>query len=157
MFGIEKAFWFIAIGVTCVNALILRSRARKEIERNPDLAEGYSQLLKGYLVFLNIPWLVMGLGIILGGTRSVFDYFDPRSGNPYVIAFHITGLVLWALTVFWVYIVGGAEFLVRYPGVMNYDIKSPLVLKLLFAVMLLAGMAAEIAMWSGRLPVPTVD
>ncbi|SRR5712692_8832245 len=153
MLGIEKTFWVIAIGVTCVNAYLLRSRARKEIERNPELAEDYAQLLKGYLVFLNIPWLVMGLGILLGGTRGVFDYFDPRSGNFYVIAFHITIIVLWALTIFWVYLAGGAEFLVRYPGVMNVDINSPLVLKLLFALMLTGGIVAEIAMWSGRLPV----
>ena len=156
MFGIDKIFWVIAIGITCVNALILRSRARKEIDRNPELADGYAQLFKGYLVFPNIPWLVMGLGIIVGGTRGVFDYFDPRSGNPYVIAFHLTGFVLWALAIFWIYVAGGAEFLVRYPGVMNYDIKSPLILKLLFAVMLLGGMAAEVAIWSGRLPVRPV-
>ena len=156
MLGIDKVFWVIAIGVTCVNAYLLRSRARKEIERDPELEEGYAQLVKGHLVFLNIPWLVMGLGIIVGGTRGVFDYFDPRSGNPYVIAFHVTGFIEWALIVFWVYIAGGAEFLVRYPGVMNVDIKSPLVLKLLFGIGLLGGMAAEIALWSGLLPVPTI-
>lgn len=146
-------FWVIAIGTTCLNAYFLHSRAQTEIARNPELADGYRLLTKGYLISLNVPWLVMGLGIIAGGTRGVFDYFDPRSGNPYVIAFHITILILWFLAIFWVYFAGGAEFLVRYPGVWNYDIKSPLVLKLLFAVMLLAGMGAEIAMWSGRLPV----
>jgi len=156
MFGIDKVFWVIAIGVTCVNALILRSRARKEIARNPELADGYAQLFRGYLVFLNIPWLVMGVGIIVGGTPGVFDYFKPRSGNPYVVAFHVTVFVLWALAIFWIYIAGGAEFLVRYPGVMNYDIKSPLALKLLFALGLLGGMVAEFMMWSGRLPVPNV-
>ncbi len=153
MLGIEKIFWVIAIGVNCMNAYLLHSRAQKEIARNPELAEGYAQLLKGYLVFLNIPWLIMGLGVIVGGTRRVFDYFDPRSGNPYVLAFHVTIIVLWALFIFWIYLAGGAEFLIRYPGVMNVDIKSPLVLKLLFGLMLVGGMAAEIAMWSGRLPV----
>src|SRR5215813_11393658 len=143
MLGIEKIFWVIAIGVTCVNAYLLRSRAQKEIERNPELAEGYAQLIKGYLVFVNIPWIVMGLGIIVGGTRGVFDYFEPRSGNPYVIAFHLTVLILWALIIFWVYLAGGAEFLIRYPGVMNLEIKSPLVMKLLFALMLAGGVAAE--------------
>ena len=153
MLVIDKVFWVIAIVVTGLNALVLRSRARKEIARNPELADGYTQLFRGYLVFLNIPWLVMGVGIIVGGTRGVFDYFDPRSGNPYVIAFHLTIFLLSALAVFWIYIAGGAEFLVRYPGVLKYDIKSPLVLKLLFALMLLGSLAGEIVMWSGRLPV----
>jgi hypothetical protein len=153
---IEKMFWAMAIGVTCLNAYFLHSRGQTEIARNPALAEGYRQLTKGYLISLNLPWLVMGLGIMVGGTRGVFEYFDPRSGNPYVIAFHVTIFVLWALIIFWIYFAGGAEFLVRYPGVMNVDIKSPLVLKLLFGVMLLGGIAGEIAMWSGRLPVRTI-
>lgn len=156
MLGLDKIFWVIAIGIACVNAYLLRSRAQKEIERNPELAEGYAQLVKGYLVFFNIPWLVMGLGIIMGGTRGVFDYFDPRSGNAYVIAFHLTAVIESALTVFWVYFAGGAEFLVRYPGVINVDIKSPLVIKLLVGLGLLGTLAAEIALWSGRLPVPPV-
>lgn len=149
---IERVFWLIAIGVTCVNAYVLRSRARTEIARNPALAEGYEQLVKGYLISLNLPWIVMGLGIMVGGTRGVFEYFDPRSGNPYVIAFHVTGIVLLALEIFWIYLAGGAEFLVKYPGVMNVEIKSPLVLKLLIGLMILGAIAAEIFMWSGRVP-----
>ena len=149
---IDKTCWLIAIAVTCVNAYLLRSRAAAEVARNPDLKEGYDQLFKGYLICLNVPWLVMGIGLMVGGARSVFDYFDPRAGNPYVIAFHLTSLILWALLVFWIYLGGGAEFLVRYPGVMNVDIKSPLTLKLLLGLMLFGGMAAEIVMWSGSLP-----
>jgi hypothetical protein len=52
---IAKSFWLIAIGITCVNAYLLHSRAQKEIERNPELAQGYAQLIKGYLIFLNLP------------------------------------------------------------------------------------------------------
>jgi hypothetical protein len=150
---IAKMFWVIAIGITCVNAYLLRSRAQKEIERNPELAEGYAQLVKGYLIFLNLPWLVMGLGIIVGGTRNAFDYLDPRGGNAYVMIFHVTVIVLWALSIYWIYFAGGAEFLVRHPGAMNIDVKSPLVLKLFYGLMLLGGIAGEIAMWLLRPPV----
>jgi len=150
---IDKTFWLIAIGVTCANAYLLRLRAAAETARNPELKEGYDQLFKGYLVCLNLPWLVMGLGILWGGARGVFDYFDPRAGNPYVLAFHVTVFVLWGLMIFWVYLGGGAEFLVRYPGVMNADIKSSLLLKFLLALMLVGGMAGEIAMWSRALPI----
>jgi hypothetical protein len=95
----------------------------------------------------------MGVGILIGGVPSVFDFFYPRSGNPYVLAFHATAILLWALMIFWVYLGTGAEFLVKYPGVMNVEIKSPLVFKLLVALMLLGGMAAEISMWTQVLPV----
>jgi len=151
---IGKTFWLIAIVMTFANAYILWSRSRAEVFLNPELKPGYDQLLKGYLIFLNLPWLVMGLGILVGGTETVFDYFDPGSGNPYVLAFHATLIILWALCIFWLYFSGGAEFLVRHRGVMNVDIRSPLIIKLLFGLMLLGGVAAEIGMWSGRLSVP---
>jgi hypothetical protein len=150
---IDKTFWLIAIGVTSVNAYLLRSRAAAEIARNPELQEGYDQLFKGYLICLNLPWVVMGLGILMGGAHGVTDYFDPRAGNLYVLAFHVTVFVLWGLMIFWVYLAGGAEFLVRYPGVMNVDIQSPSLLKFLLALMLVGGMAGEIAMWSRALPI----
>ena len=120
---IDKMFWVIAIGVTSLNAYLLRLRAQTEIARNPELAAGYRQLIKGYLILLNLPWLVMGLGIVVGGTGSVFEYIAPRSGNPYVIAFHLTAIILWALTMYWIYLARGAEFLITHPGVMNIDIK----------------------------------
>jgi|SRR6185437_3799905 len=150
---IEKTFWLIAIGITCINAYVLRFRAAAEIARNPKLKEGYDRLLKGYLICLNLPWLVMGLGILMGGARGVTDYFYPRSGNPYVLAFHVTIVALSGLMIFWVYLGDGAEFLVRYPGVMRADIQSPLVLKFLLALILVGEIIGEIAMWSRALPI----
>ena len=152
---IGKMSWAIAIGITCLNAYLLRSRAQKEIARNPELADGYRQLIIGHLILFNLPWLVMGLGILVGGTHDVFDYLSPRSGNPYVVGFHVTGIIELALISYWIYLADGAEVLITHPGVMNVDIQSPLVLKLFFALGLLGGIAAEIAIWSGRLPVRT--
>lgn len=150
---IEKTFWLIAIAITFANAYLLWSRSKVEVERHPELRAGYGRLLRGYLICLNLPWLVMGLGILVGGAETVFDYFDPRSGNLFVLAFHAIVLSLWILSIFWIYFSSGAEFLVKHPGVLNSDIRSPVLIKLLFGVMLLGGMAAEIAMWSGRYPV----
>lgn len=144
---IDKTFWLIAIGVTFANAYIIRSRAREAIARNPDLKEGYEKIFRGYLIYLNIPWVVMGIGILVGGVSSVFDYFNPRAGNPFVLVFHLSIIILWLLSIIWVYFRGGAEFLVAHPGVVN--IKSALVLKFLFALMLLGGVIALIAMWFG--------
>lgn len=154
---IDKTFWLIAIAVTFLNAQPLRVRAKSETARNPALKEGYDQLLKGYLIFLNLPWLVMGIGILVGGTQSVFEYFDPRAGNVYVLAFHVMIFIEWALAVLWIYFAGGAEFLIKHPGVINFDVQSPLVLKLLFALMLGGGIAGEIVMWSRSLPSPGIS
>ena len=151
---IDKVFWLIAIAVTCANAYILYSRSKAEVARNPELKEGYDNLLKGFLISMNLPWLVMGIGILVGGVQTVYDYSDPRAGNPYVIAFHSTIFILWALSVLWIYVGNGAEFLVKHPGWMNYNIKSPLTLKLLLALFFFGGAFAEIAMWFRTYPLP---
>jgi len=150
---LEKLFWLIAIAITCANAYILYSRSKVEVARDSGLKEGYDKLLKGYLIFMNVPWVIMGIGIVVGGVQ-ILDYSNPEAGNPYVLAFHFNGLVLWALFAFWIYFRGGAEFLVKHPGWMNYNIKSPLALKSLFAIFLLSGAVAEIAIWFTAFPFP---
>jgi hypothetical protein len=151
---IEKSFWLVAIIVTFINAYILKSRSQEAIARNPELKEGYEKIFRGYLIYLNIPWMVMGIGILFGGVSGVFDYFNPRAGNPFVLAFHISVVALWALSLYWIYFRGGAEFLVKHPGIMNTDIKSALALKLIFALMLLVGVLVLAFMWSGNFPHP---
>ena len=97
---IEKSFWLIAIVVTFLNAYLLRSRSQEAIARNPELKEGYEKIFRGYLIYPNIPWVVMGVGILFGGVSGVFDYFNPAAGNPFVLAFHISVVALWALSVY---------------------------------------------------------
>ncbi|MBD0395870.1 MAG: hypothetical protein ICV52_19030 [Microcoleus sp. C1-bin4] len=150
MLTVDKIFWLLAIGVTVVNAYIIKSRSREVITRHPELKEGYEKIFRGYLIYLNIPWIVMGIGILAGGVSDVFDYFYPRAGNPFVLAFHLSIIILWALSIYWIYFRGGAEFLVKHPGVVN--IKSVLGFKVLFALMLLGGMFGLILMWSGDFP-----
>jgi hypothetical protein len=90
----------------------------------------------------------MGIGVLFGGVPGVFGFFNPRDGNIFVLAFHATVVILWILSIWWIYFKGGAEFLVKYPGVFNQDIKSPILLKVLFAVMLIGGIFGMAFMWS---------
>jgi hypothetical protein len=152
---IEKSFWLIAIVVTSINAYILKSRSQEAIARNPQLKEGYDKIFRGYLIYLNIPWVVMGIGILSGRVSGVFNYFNPRAGNPFVLAFHLSLVILWVLSVYWIYFRGGAEFLVKHPGLMNIDPKSALSLKLIFALMLLGGIVAMILMWCEHFQQPS--
>lgn len=140
--------WVLLILVTVFNAFYLKARSQKIIARQPELQEGYDQLFKGYLIYLNIPWIVMGIGVLFGSVPGVFGFFRPRDGNIFVLAFHAIVVILWILCVWWIYFNGGAEFLVKYPGVFNQDIKSPILLKVLFAVMLIGGILGMASMWS---------
>jgi hypothetical protein len=140
--------WVLFILITVFNSFYLKARSQKIIVEKPDLQEGYDQLFKGYLTYLNIPWVVMGIGVLFGGVPGVFGFFNPRDGNIFVLAFHATVVILWILSIWWIYFKGGAEFLVKYPGVFNQDIKSPILLKVLFAVMLIGGIFGMAFMWS---------
>jgi len=147
---IFKNAWVLFILVTVLNAFMLKARSKKMIDQQPDLQAGYGQIFKGYLIYLNIPWIVMGVGVLFGGVPSVFSFFRPRDGNVFVLAFHASVVILWILSIWWLYFNGGAEFLVKYPGVFNQDIKSPNFLKLYCALALAGGVLAMLFMWIGR-------
>lgn len=141
--------WILFIVVTVFNAFYLKARSQKIIAKQPDLQEGYDQLFKAYLIYLNIPWVVMGIGVLFGGVPSVFSFFRPRDGNIFVLAFHASIVILWVLSIWWLYFNAGAEFLVKYPGVFNQDIQSPTLLKVYFGLALAGGVMGMIFMWSG--------
>ena len=141
-------FWLLFILSSVFNAFYLKIRSKKFIEQQPELQEGYDKLFKGELIYLNIPWVVAGIGTVFGGVPGFFSFFKPRDGNPFVLAFHVSIIILWILTIWWIYFQDGAEFLVKHPGVFNYDFKSPALVKVFFGVTLACGIAAMISMWS---------
>ena len=51
------------VAVTVANALILKLRSRRYIRERPELSEGYKRLFRGVLLWGNLPWLLMGIGI----------------------------------------------------------------------------------------------
>jgi hypothetical protein len=106
---VSRYFWLIAIMVTGINGLIFRKKARKYVEEDPQLEEGYAALLRGYMVWMNIPWVVMGIGCTGGGVPSLWHYFRPRDANPYVLAWFGSVFLLWVLGTFWLFFRNGAE------------------------------------------------
>jgi hypothetical protein len=93
--------WILFILVTVLNASILRVRSSRIVKEHPELQNGYDQLFKGYLLYMNIPWVVMGIGMIFGGVPSTLSYFAPRHGNLFVVAFHVSVVILWLLGIWW--------------------------------------------------------
>jgi len=140
--------WVLFILVSVLNAFYLRIRSKKFIEKQPELKEGFDRLITGELIYLNIPWVVAGIGIVFGGVPGFLSYLTPRHGNLFVLAFHATIIALWIFTFWWIYFKGGAEFLVKYSGMANYQLKSPVFLKFLFALELAFGIAGMVLMWS---------
>jgi hypothetical protein len=154
---LSKYFWLVAIVVTVANWLRFRRIAQKYIEKNPQLEQGYTALFRGYLLYLNLPWVVMGIGCNVGGIPSVWHYFRPRDGNPYVLAWFGSVFFLWVLGTFWLFFKDGAEALARHPGLLEFgykDITSPLIIRALWLLVLAGGIIGVVVMWSVDIPIP---
>ncbi len=152
-------FWLVLIAVNFINGFVMWRRAQEYIKENPDLRPGYLQIIKGFILFASIPWLVMGLGQITGMTKSLFQYFSPAAMNPFVLLFHFSLIMIWALGSFWIFGWGGADKLASHPGIiqmrglgMSKNIDSSTTIKFFWGAVTLGGLVAEIIMWLGEIP-----
>jgi hypothetical protein len=147
--------WLMFVAVTCLNALILKIRSRRYVRERPELAIGYQQLVHGVLFWANLPWLVMGVGIELGGLPSIFSYFRPRDGNPFVQAWFGVVIGLWLLGFWWLFPRRGAEFLVEHPGLLRGTPRIPNMIRLFYCLSILGGIFGLLFMWFSDIPVIT--
>lgn len=155
IFGlISKYFWIIFIVITLANAITMKIRAKKRIEADPSLKLGYDMIFKGIITWGNIPWVIMGAGIITGRVPTIFHYFRPQDGNPFVIAFYISVFLIWILGTYWLFVKNGAEMLVKHPGIFNYDFLSPAMIKLFWILCLAGGVAGVAMMFVMNVPLP---
>src|SRR5829696_5800210 len=94
---IARYFWLVALLICGVNLLAYRHSLRTTIAQHPERAVGYQRFLIGFAVINLLVWSIMGIGIIVGGLPSVFAFFNPSAGNPYVLAWHGVLIGLWLL------------------------------------------------------------
>ena len=149
--------WVIFIVVTCINGAVLYRRARRESREHPELAEGYATLVRGWFLWANLPWVVMGLGVVVGGVPTTFHFFVPRQGDPWVLAWFASIIVIYVLGTYWIYFRGGAEMLARHYGIFSGAVSrtSPGVVKTYYLLMIVPGVVAMVAMFLWRPALPT--
>ena len=114
---IVRHFWLAFVVVTIVNGRYWWAGVQGRIRAQPELGPGYHRLYRGYLFWCNVPWLLMGVGILSGQVRWMFDFLQPRSGNAYVLAWWWTMATLLALGTVWMFWGGGATTLAKHPGI----------------------------------------
>jgi len=151
---LEKWSWVIFILVTFLNAASFALRGRREIKMHPELREGYRSITRGFVTWGNLPWVVMGVGCVYGGVPSVFSFFRPRDGNPYVLAFFCSVFLLWALGTYWLLYLNGAQKLLDHPGLLNIAIKSARGVLVYWFLSLAGGIVGTVLMFFFDVPVP---
>ena len=137
-----------------MNAGIYRFKAQRHIKDNPELEEGYNTLIKGFALWGNIPWVVMGIGMVFGRVQTIFHFFRPKDGNPFVIAFFISVIALWILGTYWLFFQGGAQRIVDHPGIFNLNTKRTWVVKLYCILCLAGGIMGVTMMLTQNVPLP---
>jgi hypothetical protein len=151
----DKFFWVVVILVTLGNAAAWRRRGKQHISADPPLAPGYRRLTLGFALWGNIPWVVMGLGVLAGGLTTR-DYLRPWEGNPWVLAWYLTVILLWGILLWWVLRGRGAASIVAHPGLLSIPITRPKHVKLLALLGVAAGIVGIVVLLRGRMLVPYV-
>ncbi|MEM6630754.1 MAG: hypothetical protein AAF694_13825, partial [Bacteroidota bacterium] len=152
--------WILFIVATLINGFLFKVRSKTYIAEKPELEKGYGDIFMGYIILGCIPWIIVGIGNLTGITQSITDYFFPRQMNPMVLAFHGTLVLIWLLSIWWVYFRGGAEFIERHPGLFvqrglgNRQDLTAIQVKRFLPLMLLGGVIAMVMMWTFDSPVP---
>jgi hypothetical protein len=149
-----KHAWLLFILATFANGVVWWVRSRPHRLADPSLAEGYRSLIRGFVIWANLPWLVMGTGIAIGGVPSVFHYFRPREGGPFVHAWYASLVFVLLAGTHWVFRLGGAEILVRYPGLSNIPLTSPGLVRTLWLLVVLGSLFFYTLLYLGVLPIP---
>ena len=142
--------WIVFVLATCANAVYFRVRSREQ----PELADGYTALIRGWLLWGNLPWLVMAVGLETGHVPSFWYYLRPRDGSPYVLAWYGCVVALWLLGFYWIFLRGGAEMLAKHSRIFRGDLSNPAKVKLMYLLCVAGGVAGLTFLFVMDVPIP---
>ena len=149
----SKYFWIVFIVVTFLNVYMMKKKVKEEVVKNPHLEQGNNQIFKVMLTWGNLPWVVMGIGIITKNVPTVFHYFRPQDNNFNVWAFYASIFLVYGLLAKWIFFKGGASFLLEHTAAFNNKFKSITLIKVFIVLALLMNVVVIIAMYQMDFPV----
>lgn len=149
---LTRYFWVIGLVLGVVNTAIKWVQLRPRMQASPELAPGYITLLRGFWLISTVPWLSMGIGILWGNVPTMWHFFYPSSGDPFVIAWWVIYWGWVSILAYWVLFNGGAQMLVSHPGFLRGNPKNPKWLKLGLLVALMGSVIATVLVFNHPLP-----
>jgi hypothetical protein len=156
-----KYSWLGFILVTYIKWRDYRKNSYQFIELDPKLKEGYKTLLRGYLIWMNIPWVIMGIGCTIGGVPSILNYFRPSDGNPYVLTFFLSIIFEFIIGSYWIFFNDGAVMLAQHPGLMDVRyfwirkyIRNPLMIRIIWLLIILFNIIGFLWLWLIKIRLP---
>ena len=103
----SEYLWLLMLGYLAIRYLQAKKQlSARECDRGEsDEAQG---LLSRFAIAAAIPWVLMGSGHLSGATPTIWYYFRPQDGNPFVLAWLATCFLLSAAYAWWVMAANGA-------------------------------------------------
>jgi hypothetical protein len=81
-------------------------------------------LRRRFAVVAALPWVVMGIGMVLGGVPNVWYYFRPQDQNPYVWAWFGTVFLVAIAFAWWIFFRDGAAKIISYQILTTFSPRS---------------------------------
>lgn len=150
---VTRHFWAVGLIMAVLNTAIKWVQLRPRMQSSPELAPGYITLLRGFWLTSTVPWIPMGLGIMTGKVPTIWHFFYPSSGNPYILAWWGVYWIWIGGLVYWILFNGGAKMLVTHPGFLRGNPKNPKWIKLGVLVALMGGAIATILIFNQPQPI----
>jgi hypothetical protein len=129
--------------VACVQGLIWRKRVQSRIVADPKLDSSFHVLVRVWLIYGNLPWLLIGGAVLCGAVPAPLHALDPRQG-PYAGLILITIVLLWVAAFEGLFFRGGAEAMLARPGLFDVPFRRPWPVKLWFLICLSGGITGII-------------
>ena len=107
-------FWAVCLVFGFVNYRRASRQTQARLVADPQRAAMAERLLRRFALLMAVPWLVMGVGVLLGGVPGVWHYFRPQDGNPYVIAWIASVFALSVAFAVWVFACDGAARMTEF-------------------------------------------
>jgi hypothetical protein len=150
---ILKYIWVIGIigGIIAAASMGFRMKKATSQER--------LKMIIGASFWLSITWIVMGIGSIIGNVPTIIHFLRPRDGNPYVLVWWASVLLLYIIGAYWIFVGKGALKLAN-SGVMQLNTPngpkpiSEKNVKLIFLLNLFGVIIFTLVMWLVNIPLP---
>lgn len=114
--------WLFLVFATSLNAFTWWFRGRAVRAEHPERTSSYNRMLVWLLFAGNLPWLILGGGVLFGGFILPLDPIILSEMNAWGWAFWLC-IPFWSIgLVLYVFVFGGAEELSKHPGLINIPI-----------------------------------
>jgi hypothetical protein len=85
-----RYFWLVCLSISAYQYVVgMRSLASRD-STDPRASTEAIALRRWFLVVSDLPWVVMGWAILIGGVPNIWYFFRPQDQNPYVLTWFAT-------------------------------------------------------------------